>query len=814
MFEEGLKEIEFAHEIKKSFLDYAMSVIVQRALPDVRDGLKPVQRRIIYGMNELGAIASSPYKKCARISGDIMGKYHPHGDSSIYDALVRMAQDFNYRYLLVDGHGNFGSIDGDGAAASRYTEARMSKLSMELIRDINKETVDFQPNYDGEELEPVVLPARFPNLLVNGSTGIAVGMATNIPPHNLGEVIDGCIALLKNPEITLNELMQYIKGPDFPTGATILGNKEIIRAYETGKGSITIRSKAHIEEMKNGKSQIIVTEIPYVVNKANLVESIANLVKNKVIDGITDLRDESSMKGIRIVIELRKDINANVMLNNLYKHTQLQYNFGINTLALVDNEPRVLSLKELLSYYLDHQKIVIVRRTQYDLDKAEKRVHILEGLKIALDNIDEIVQLIKKSKTDQESIDKLMNNYALTEIQAKAILEMKLRRLTGLERDKLEEELNDLLLQIADFKDILAKPERISNIIEQELTEIKNKYSDERRTEIDLTAVDYIENEELIPEEEVMITLTNKGYIKRINIDTYKIQNRGGVGIKGVTTIEDDYIEKIITMNSHDYLLLFSDYGKVYRLKGYEIPEFSRQAKGLPIINLLPIEKEEKITSLIAGEEEEKENKFLVFFTKKGIIKKTNLEEFAHIQSKGKIAINLKEEDSLISVCLSGGNNLIVIGADNGKIAKFKESDIRSIGRNAAGVKGMNLGKDDNVIGGAVTGENDELLIIAENGYGKRTDVSEFRLIKRGGKGVKALNTTNKTGRLVAIRALNEEDDELIIATDEGMIIKIQLETLSKIGRNTQGVKLINLKSEQKIAAISIINSKGEDLPE
>ncbi len=802
---DNLKDLHFSEEIEKSFLDYAMSVIVARALPDVKDGLKPVQRRIIYGMNELGATSTSPHKKSARITGDVMGKYHPHGDSSIYDALVRMAQEFSYRYLLVDGHGNFGSIDGDGAAAQRYTEARMSKLSMELVRDMNKNTVDFMPNYDGEEKEPVVLPSRFPNLLVNGSTGIAVGMATNIPPHNLKEVINGTIALIDNPDIELSELMEYIKGPDFPTGATILGNSGIRRAYETGKGIVTVRSRAIVEEMSNGKHQILVSEIPYMVNKANLITRIAELVRDKVIDGITDLRDESNREGIKIVIELRRDANPNVVLNNLYKHTALQSSYGINSLALVDGQPRILTLKEMLEKYVEHQRVIVRRRTQFDLDKAEARVHILEGLKIALDNIDEIVQLLKAAANDEEATNQLINRFSLSDIQAKAILEMRLRRLTGLERGKIEEELGELLLLIADLKDILANELRILNIIKEELSEIRDRYGDERRTSIDMSAIDYIEDESLIPVENILITLTNKGYIKRVPNDTFKTQNRGGVGIKGMGTNEEDFPEKIISMKTHDFVLMFSNFGKVYRMKGYEIPEFSRQSKGLPIVNLLPIEKEEKITSIIMVRAENEESKNLLFVTKTGLTKRTGLSEFDNIRNNGKKAIILKERDELISVRKTNGENEIVIGASNGRMVRFNENEIRVMGRSSSGVRGINFDNNVVVVGAEVVLENEEILVVTENGYGKKTPISEYRLTHRGSKGVKALNITEKNGNIVALKAIFGGED-LIIITDSGMTIRISTEQISTLGRNTQGVRLINLKNEQKVSAIATLD--------
>lgn len=802
---EILKDLHFEKEIKKSFLDYAMSVIVSRALPDVRDGLKPVQRRIIYGMNDLGATASVAHKKSARITGDVMGRFHPHGDSSIYEALVRMAQDFSYRYMLVDGHGNFGSIDGDGAAAQRYTEARMSKLSMELVRDINKNTVDFEPTYTAEENEPKVLPARFPNLLVNGTTGIAVGMATNIPPHNLTEVIEGIIALIDNPDMTVVDLMEYIKGPDFPTGATILGNAGIRKAYETGKGIITIRSKAEIEEMKNGKTQIIVTEIPYMINKAVLISKIAELVREKVIDGITDLRDESNRDGIRIVIELRRDANANVVLNNLYKHTSLQTTYGINNLALVDGEPRILSLKEILEKYIEHQRVVIVRRTQFDLDKALARAHILEGLKIALDHIDEIVQLLKKAKNDDEALSELMSRFKLSEIQGKAILEMKLRRLTGLEREKIESELSELELTIADLRDILSKNERVLSIIKEELTEIKIKYGDERRTNIDMTAIDFIEDESLIPVEDVVITLTNKGYIKRMASDTYRTQNRGGVGVKGMATNEEDFVESIASMTTHDYLLFFTNKGRVYRMKGYEIPLYSRQSKGLPIVNLLPIEKDEIIKVMLKISNEEV-SKYLVFCTQNGIVKRTPLSEFDNIRTNGKLAITLREDDELISVKKTNGSNEILIASSNGRMIRFVESEIRIMGRSASGVKGIEM-VEGIAVGCEIAEPGDQVLIVTEKGYGKQTDIGEYRMTHRGSKGVKALNITEKNGKIVAFHSVTGEED-LMIVTNNGIIIRISLDQISKTGRVAQGVRLINLKGEQQVATATTIEKE------
>ncbi|MDD4027525.1 MAG: DNA gyrase subunit A [Bacilli bacterium] len=794
------------NEMENSFLDYSMSVIVSRALPDVRDGLKPVHRRILYGMNTLGMYANTQFKKSARIVGDVMGKYHPHGDTSIYDAMVRMAQKFSYRYTLVDGHGNFGSIDGDGAAAQRYTEARMSKLSMEMLRDINKDTVNFIDNYDGSEKEPEVLPSRFPNILVNGTTGIAVGMATNIPPHNLGETIDATIDLIDNPDITIDELLNHIKGPDFPTAGIILGNSGIKKAYETGRGIIYIRAKAEIVVNSSGKQSIIITEIPYQINKANLVSKIASLVREKVIDGITDLRDESNIEGIKIVIELRKDVNANVILNNLYKQTYLQTSFGINLLALVHGEPRVLSLKEILLNYLDHQKEIIVRRTKFDLDKATKRAHVLDGLKIALDNIDQIIKLLKASKTDEIAKKGLIDNFNLTEMQADAILEMKLRRLTGLEREKIEQELTELLKTIEYLNELLKSDDKINEVIKAELNEIKEKYNDERKTKIDLTAIEYIEDESLIPIEKIMIILTNKGYIKRMPIDVYKIQNKGGVGIKGMTTNDEDFVEHMIALQTHDYVLMFTNKGKVYRMKGYKIPEYGRQAKGLPIVNLIPIEKDEYVKTIISLNEKDNYTN-LIFITKNGLTKRTKIDEFDSIRENGKIAINLKEQDELMTVKKTNGKNHIVIASNNGRMVRFEEEEIRVMGRTASGVKGMEM-TGSHCIDAGVASEDQEVLVITENGYGKRTNINEYRATHRGSKGVKALNTTKKTGNIVAFRLVNDEED-LIIITNNGTIIRMPIDQISKMSRVTQGVRLIKLKEDQKVtAAVNVLSEE------
>ena len=800
-----LEENDIVEEIESSFIDYSLSVIVSRALPDLRDGLKPVHRRILWSMYESGYTPDKQHKKSARIVGDVMGKYHPHGDSSIYEAMVRMAQDFSYRNMLVDGHGNFGNIEGYGAAAMRYTESRLSKISLELLRDINKNTVNFVPNFDESEKEPEILPSRFPNILVNGTMGIAVGMATNIPPHNLKEVINGCIAYIDDENIDTAGLMEHIKGPDFPTGGIILGNSGIKKAYETGRGTITIRSRAIIEE-KNGRNYIIINEVPYGVNTADLKNKVAELVHNKTIDGIsdyhTDLKD-----GVKITITLKKDANPQVVLNNLYKHTQFQTNYGIIFLMLDNGVPKTLGLKDIISKYVDFQKEVIIRRTQYELEKAEKRVHILEGYKIALDNIDDVIKIIKEASTDVIAKEQLITKYNLTEIQADAILELKLRRLTGLERNKIEEELKELLAKIADYKDILGSEQRVKNIIKEELGEIRDKFGDERRTSIDMTAIDYIEDESLIPVEDIIITLTDKGYIKRVTSDTYKVQNRGGVGIKGMSTNEEDFAKHMLSMTTHDYVLFFTNKGKVYRMKGYEVPSFSRQSKGLPIINLLPIDKEEYVTSMLCVGTKE-ENKYIVLCTQSGTIKKTDLNEYSNIRTNGKIAITLKEDDTLISAKKTNGSNEILIASSNGRMIRFNENEIRVMGRTATGVRGIDIG-DGICVGCEIGQPGQQILVVTEKGYGKKTDLNDYRMTHRGSKGVKALNVTERNGNIISFKTVTGNED-LMIITDNGIIIRLSIEQVSKTGRVAQGVKLINLKEDTKVSTVAIVDKVEE----
>lgn len=802
---ENVIQVDIINEMKTSFLDYSMSVIVARALPDVRDGLKPVHRRILHAMNELGIVASKPYKKSARIVGEVIGKYHPHGDTAVYDAMVRMAQDFSYRYMLVQGHGNFGSMDGDGAAAMRYTEARMSKIAMEMIKDINRNTVDFDFNYDGEEREPVVMPARFPNLLVNGSVGIAVGMATNIPPHNLTETINATLAIIKNPDITVIELMdQYILGPDFPTGGIILGRAGIKQAYESGRGTVITRARSHLEEMDSGKIRVVITEIPYQVNKANLIQKIAELVRDKQIDGITYLNDESNREGVRIVIELRKEVQPDVILNQLYRMSALQTSFGINMLALVKGAPKQMGIKEVLQHYIDHQIDVTTRRTQFDLKKAEDRAHILEGLRIALDHIDAIIKLIQNSKGDQEARDNLMKEYSLSEIQANAILEMKLRRLTGLERDKIENEYNELLLLITDLKDILENHSRLLQIIKDELEDVKTRFGDERKTELSDAILD-MQDEDLIPVEDVVITMTTNGYIKRISSDTYRSQNRGGRGVKGMSLNEDDIVDMLISMSTHDYLMLFTNFGKVYRLKGYRVPNSSRSAKGLPVVNLLNLENDEKVKALVPVKTDSK-NDYLLFVTKNGIVKRVAIQEFESIRQNGKIAITLRDGDELVGVKETSGMDEIIIAGSNGKAVRFNESGIRAMGRTASGVKGFNV--DGSVVVGVATSKDGtHLLAVSEHGYGKRTAIDEYRLTTRGAKGVKTINITPKTGELVSVRAVNGDED-LMIITDGGIIIRTGIEAIGIYSRNTQGVRLINVDENEVVSRIAIVEKE------
>ncbi|EFQ5018769.1 DNA gyrase subunit A [Listeria monocytogenes] len=805
-----ITEINLNKEMRTSFLDYAMSVIVARALPDVRDGLKPVHRRILYAMNDLGMTSDKAYKKSARIVGEVIGKYHPHGDTAVYFTMVRMAQDFSYRNMLVDGHGNFGSVDGDMAAAMRYTEARMSKISMELLRDINKDTIDYADNYDGSEREPVILPARFPNLLVNGSSGIAVGMATNIPTHHLGEVIDGVLALSHNPEITIRDLMEYIPGPDFPTAGMIMGRSGIRRAYESGRGSITVRGRVDIEEKKNGKETIVITEIPYQVNKARLVERIAELAREKKIDGITSLNDESDRSGMRIVIEVRRDISASVIVNNLFKMTALQTTFGINMLALVDNHPKVLNLKEILYHYLEHQKVVIRRRTEFELRKAEARAHILEGLRIALDNIDAIIKLIRGSKTSDVAKEGLMTQFNLSDKQAQAILDMRLQRLTGLEREKIEEEYQNLVALINDLKAILADDERILEIIREELEEIKVKYADKRRTEILAGDLVSLEDEDLIPEEEVAITLTKRGYIKRLPLSTYRSQRRGGRGIQGMSTHEDDFVEHLVATSTHDTLLFFTNTGKVYRSKGYEVPEYGRTAKGIPIINLLGIESQEQVNAVI-NLSEFTDDSYLFFTTKHGVVKRTTLSQFAKIRQSGLRAVELRENDELISVQMTDGSKNMIIATKHGQSIYFPEENIRVMGRTAAGVRGIRLREDDEVIGMEVLEDDEKVLVVTEKGYGKQTPASQYPLRNRGGMGVKTVTITEKNGNLVAMKTVTGEED-LMLMTVSGVLIRFEIETVSQTGRSAMGVKLIRLDEDEKVATVAKVPKEADEV--
>ncbi|MBW9330186.1 MAG: DNA gyrase subunit A [Lactococcus raffinolactis] len=814
MQDKNLVSVNLASEMKTSFIDYAMSVIVARALPDVRDGLKPVHRRILYGMNELGVTPDKAHKKSARITGDVMGKYHPHGDSAIYESMVRMAQWWSYRHMLVDGHGNFGSMDGDGAAAMRYTEARMSKIALEMLRDINKKTVDFIDNYDGTEREPVVLPARFPNLLVNGTTGIAVGMATNIPPHNLGETIDAVKLLMANPEATTRDIMEVLPGPDFPTGALVMGRSGIHRAYETGKGSITLRAKSEIEITKSGKERIVITEFPYMVNKAKLHEHIVRLAQEKRIEGITAVRDESNRDGVRFIIEVRRDASANVILNNLYKLTSVQTNFSFNMLAIVDGAPKILSVKEILTHYIAHQKEVITRRTQFDKEKAEARAHILEGLLIALDNIDEIIKIIRGSETDAIAQAELMSRFELSERQSQAILDMRLRRLTGLERDKIQKEYDDLLALIADLIDILAKPERVVAIITEEMEEIKRKFADPRRTELLVGEVLSVEDEDLIEEEDVLITLSNKGYIKRLNQDEFRAQNRGGRGVQGSGVSDEDFIKHMVSTSTHDHLLFFTNRGRVYRMKAYEIPEYGRQAKGLPIVNLLKLDEGESIQTVINVEKSDQE-RFLLFTTLRGIVKRTSANQFANIRTNGLKALNLREDDELVNVLLTTGQEELIIGTHDGYSVRFKENILRDMGRAATGVKGVNLREGDFVVGSSTINDSQEVLVVSENGLGKRTSAEQYPTKGRGGKGIKVMNVTERTGKLAGLVTVNGDED-LMLITDTGVIIRTNVDNISQTGRSAQGVKVMRLDKEAHIVTFALVEREAEltDTPE
>ena len=810
--ESRINERNITSEMRESFLDYAMSVIVSRALPDVRDGLKPVHRRILYGLHEQGMTPDKSYKKSARIVGDVMGKYHPHGDSSIYEAMVRMAQDFSYRYPLIDGQGNFGSMDGDGAAAMRYTEARMSKITLEMLRDINKDTIDFIDNYDGNEREPAVLPSRFPNLLVNGASGIAVGMATNIPPHNLTEVINGVLSLSHNPDITVAELMEDVQGPDFPTAGIILGKSGIRRAFETGRGSIQMRSRAEIEERGGGRQRIVVTEVPYQVNKARMIEKIAELARDKKIEGITDLRDETSLRtGVRVVIDIRKDANASVVLNNLYKQTPLQTSFGVNMIALVNGRPKLISLKEALEEYLEHQKVVVRRRTEYNLKKALDRAHILEGLRIALDHIDEIIRVIRESETDKVAMASLQAQFKLSERQAQAILDMRLRRLTGLERDKIESEYIELIAYIEELKEILADEEKLLQIVRNELIDIRERYGDERRSEIQLGGLDDIEDEDLIPEEQIVITLSHNNYIKRLPVSTYRAQHRGGRGVQGMNTLEEDFVSQLVTLSTHDNVLFFTNKGRVYKLKGYEVPELSRQSKGIPVVNAIELDNDESISTMIAVKDLESEDDYLVFATRKGRVKRSALSNFSHINKNGKIAISFKNDDELIAVRLTDGEQDILIGTSHASLIRFNETTLRPLGRTAAGVKGITLREDDKVVGLDVTNaeSDEEILVVTENGYGKRTPVGDYRLSNRGGKGIKTATITERNGNIVCITSVTGEED-LMVVTNSGVIIRIDVEDISQNGRAAQGVRLIKLGDNQIVSTVAKVNDEDE----
>lgn len=810
MQDKNLIDVNLTSEMKTSFIDYAMSVIVARALPDVRDGLKPVHRRILYGMNELGVTPDKPHKKSARITGDVMGKYHPHGDFSIYEAMVRMAQWWSYRYMLVDGHGNFGSMDGDGAAAQRYTEARMSKIALEMLRDINKNTVDFADNYDASEREPLVLPARFPNLLVNGATGIAVGMATNIPPHNLGETIDAVKLMMDNPEVTTRELMEVLPGPDFPTGALVMGKSGIHKAYETGKGSIVLRSRTEIEVTKSGRERIVVTEFPYMVNKTKVHEHIVRLVQEKRIEGITAVRDESNREGVRFVIEVRRDASANVILNNLFKMTQMQTNFGFNMLAIQNGVPKVLSLRQILGAYIEHQKEVVTRRTIFDKEKAEARAHILEGLLIALDHIDEVIRIIRNSQTDAEAQAELMSKFKLSERQSQAILDMRLRRLTGLERDKIQSEYDDLVALIADLADILAKPERVATIIKEELEEVKRKFGDARRTELMVGEVLSLEDEDLIEETDVLITLSNKGYIKRLDQAEFTAQKRGGRGVQGTGVKDDDFVRELVSTSTHDHLLFFTNKGRVYRLKGYEIPEYGRTAKGLPIVNLLKLDEGESIQTIINVEQDRSDESYLFFTTRQGVVKRTNVAEFSNIRQNGLKALNLRDEDELINVFLTDGNTDVIIGTKYGYSVRFNEAVVRNMGRSATGVRGVNLRDGDKVVGASVITDQDEVLVITEKGYGKRTIAGEYPTKGRGGKGIKTANITEKNGPLAGLLTV-KGDEDLMIITDTGVMIRTGVADISQTGRSTQGVKVMRLDQDAKIVTFTTVQPDEKD---